>query len=185
MRSAIAIIRGEHRGFATALHALQRYLKPVLEHRFRPNQELFATVLSYVDTFMDRFHHPKEDEHLFRALRGRTDRADGVLLELQHDHAIGPAMLREIHEALARTRGGSEAEVETFAQLLQRYVSVQEAHMRKEEGVVMAIARETLTDTDWETIDAAFRDHRDPLFGTGPDGRMGYLFRQARENIPT
>ena len=67
MRSAVSIIRGEHLAFATALHALERYLAPAIEQGLKPNHDLFGTILAYIERFTDRFHHPKEDEHLFRS----------------------------------------------------------------------------------------------------------------------
>lgn len=141
MPSALAIIRGEHQGFGMAMHSLGRYLKPVVEHGLLPNHGLFETVLGYIETFMDSFHHPKEGEHLFRALRERTDRADAALLLLQHEHATGPAMRRELRESLGRTRGAGPPEVESFAKRLHGYVRGQDAHMRMENDVVLPIAR--------------------------------------------
>ncbi|MBK6980963.1 MAG: hemerythrin domain-containing protein [Betaproteobacteria bacterium] len=181
MRSAVSIIRGEHLAFATALHALERYLAPAIEQGLKPNHDLFGTILAYIERFTDRFHHPKEDEHLFRSVRARTDRADAALLDLQHDHATGAARLQTLHESLRRAQSGSGADLADFAGRLRRYIAGQEAHMRKEHEIVIPIARETLTPGDWEMVDLAFRDNRDPLFGTGPDGSVGYLFRRARE----
>ena len=175
MRSALSIIDAEHRGYATVLRALMRHLEPVRARREAPNHDLFATILAYADTFMERFHHPKEDEHLFRAVRGRTDEADAVLQELQHDHARGPSELRGLREALARARNGIAADINAFAHRLERYVVDQEAHMRTETDVVLPVARRVLTATDWQTIDHAFRGHSDPFFGTG-QGRSGSLF---------
>jgi branched-chain amino acid transport system ATP-binding protein len=175
--SALSIISGEHQGFATALNALMRHLAPVRERRVKPNYDFFGTILSYVDTFMDRLHHPKEDEHLFRAVRSRTSEADGVLLELQHEHASGPAEFRELHEALRRTHGGSAADIEAFAGLLDLYAAGQREHMRKENGIVIPIAQKVLRAEDWDMIDHAFRDNHDPFFGTGPLGRDGTLFK--------
>ncbi|MBL0140665.1 MAG: hemerythrin domain-containing protein [Betaproteobacteria bacterium] len=183
-QSALSIISGEHQGFATALNSLMRHLTPVRERRVNPNYDLFGTILSYIDTFMDRLHHPKEDEHLFRAVRTRTTEADAVLLELQHGHARGPADFRELHEALRRTRGGSAAEIETFAIILDRYAAESREHMRKEGSIVVPIALKVLTQEDWETIDHAFRDNRDPFFGTGPQGRDETLFK-ARYGFPS
>jgi hemerythrin-like domain-containing protein len=176
MRSALSIIDAEHRGYGTVLRALVRHLEPVRARREAPNHDLFATILAYADTFMERFHHPKEDEHLFRAIRTRTDEADAVLLELQHEHAHGPSELRRLREALARARNGITADIDAFAHRLERYIADQEEHMRKETGIVLPVARRVLTATDWETIDQAFRGHSDPFFGIGPQGRSGSLF---------
>jgi hemerythrin-like domain-containing protein len=177
MRAALSVIEAEHRGFATVLRALLRHLAPVQEGRQAPNHDLFGTILAYADTFMERFHHPKEDEHLFRAVRCRTTEADETLRELQHDHALGPGELRGLHEALSRSRSGAPSDVADFAGRLQRYVAGQEAHMRKESGIVIPIARRVLTAEDWKGIDEAFRGNVDPLFGAGPQGRADSLFR--------
>lgn len=174
MRSAISIIHAEHKGFATTLRSLDRYLRPVMEHGLRPNYDLFGTILSYLDTFMDRFHHPKEDEHLFRAVRERTGRADATFLELQHEHAVGPVLLRELQEALARTRGGAASDIEAFAGQLNRYTKMQEAHMRRENEIIIPLACEVLTAADWQAIDEAFRENLDPLFGTGRREPWGF-----------
>jgi branched-chain amino acid transport system ATP-binding protein len=176
MRAALSVIDAEHRGFATVLHALRRHLGPVREGRQPPNHDLFGTILTYADSFMERFHHPKEDEHLFRAVRSRTAEADAVLLRLQHEHASGPAELRRLHEALGQSRSGAAAEVAEFAALLESYIAGQEAHMRLESGTVFPIARRVLTPSDWEGIDQAFHGHSDPFFGAGPQGRTGSLF---------
>ena len=176
MQAALSVIEAEHRGFATVLRALLRHLATVREGGQAPNHDLFGTILAYADTFMDRFHHPKEDEHLFRALRSRTGEADTVLLQLQHEHASGPAELRGLHESLAGSRGGSREAVAEFADRLQRYIAGQEAHMRTEASVVLPIARRVLTRADWEGIDEAFRGNADPFFGSGPQGRAGTLF---------
>lgn len=182
MRSALSVLEAEHRGFATVLRALLRNLAPVREGRQPPNHDLFGTILDYADTFMDRFHHPKEDEHLFRAVRSRTAEADAVLLRLQHDHASGPAELRELQRSLARSRG-APSQVAEFADRLEKYVASQEAHMRTEAGMVLPIARRVLTHADWEAIDGAFRGHTDPLFGTGP-GRARSLFAPLFGHAP-
>lgn len=177
--SALAIVDGEHRSLESVLQALRRYVAPLRHHRVKPDCEVFATIFSYIETFADRFHHPKEDEFLFRALRDRTPEANRVLLDLQHEHATGPAEFNALRSALLRTRGGGDREVEDFAFLLERYTKGQEDHLRKEDGIVMPLARRFLTPRDWEPIDLAFRANRDPFFGIGAHGTMGSLMRHA------
>jgi len=67
--SARAIIDGEQRSLESVLQALRCYVGPLRHHRVRPDCEVFATIPSYIETFADRFHHPKGDEFLFRANR--------------------------------------------------------------------------------------------------------------------
>jgi hemerythrin-like domain-containing protein len=184
MRAALSILDAEHRGYATVLRALSRHLELVRTRPAATNHDLLSTILAYADSFMERFHHPKEDEYLFRALRSRTDEADAALLELQHEHARGPATLRSLRDALARSRGGTPAELGAFAGGLERYIAEQQAHMRTEAAVVLPLATRVLEPSDWETIERAFRGHTDPFFGAGPLGREGSLFSPRFGSAP-
>lgn len=183
-RSALSILDAEHRGYATVLRALSRHLELVRTRPAATNHDLISTILAYADSFMEGFHHPKEDEHLFRALRSRTDEADAVLLELQHEHATGPATLRTLRDALARSRGGSPGDLDAFADGLERYIDEQQAHMRTEATVVLPLAARVLEASDWETIERAFRGNTDPFFGAGPLGRSGSLFSSRFGSAP-
>ena len=102
-----------------------------------------------------------------------------MLLDLQHEHAAGPAEFNALKRALLRTRGGGDWEVEEFACLLEHYTASQEEHLRKEDGIVIPLARRFLTPRDWEPIDHAFRANRDPFFGIGANGPMGSLMKRA------
>jgi hemerythrin-like domain-containing protein len=184
MHAALSILDAEHRGYATVLRALSRHLETVRSRPAATNHDLLATILAYADSFMERFHHPKEDEFLFRALRSRTDEADAALLELQHEHATGPAMLRSLRDSLDRSRGGSRDDLDAFAGNLERYIAGQVAHMRTEGMVVLPLAKRVLEASDWESIERAFRGHTDPFFGAGPLGRSGSLFSPRFGSAP-
>lgn len=184
MRAALSILDAEHRGYATVLRALSRHLELVRTRPAATNHDLLSTILAYADSFMERFHHPKEDEYLFRALRSRTDEADAVLLELQHEHARGPDKVRSLRDALARSRGGTASDLDAFAGELERYIFEQQAHMRTETAVMLPLATRVLEASDWETIERAFRGHTDPFFGAGPSGRAGSLFSPRFGSAP-
>ena len=176
MGSALSILQGEHLFYATALKTLLGHLDRARISSAKPNLEVFATGIGFINTFMDHFHHPKEDEFLFRALRRRTTEADEVLRELQFEHAYGPQTLDELKAALNRAQAGGKAELELFADNMKSYAHTQFAHMEREEGIVLPIARRTLKEEDWKEIERGFRENRDPLF-SAPGGKFGILFR--------
>ncbi len=184
MRAALSILDAEHRGYTTVLRALSRHLEVVRAQPAATSHDLLSTILGYADSFMERFHHPKEDEYLFRALRSRTDEADEALLALQHEHATGPAVLRSLREALARSRGGSPDDLDAFAGGLERYIAEQQAHMRTEAVVVLPLATRPLQASDWEAIERAFRGHTDPFFGAGTMGRSASFFSPRFGSAP-
>jgi hemerythrin-like domain-containing protein len=67
--SAIKIIKSEHRALGAVVHALQRFTHAMRNGLTASDLELLAAMLYYIDIFPEQFHHPKEDLHLFSALR--------------------------------------------------------------------------------------------------------------------
>ena len=110
MQSVLATIKREHEGLATVLHVLWVLLEDVRKHGVEPDFKLFATILYYIAAFTQRFHHPKEDDYLFKLLLSRTDRADAVIDELKAEHAPGPELVGGLERARSCiTRGAARS----------------------------------------------------------------------------
>ena len=149
-----------------------------------PDYDLFTMILDYIEGFSDRLHPPKEDEHLFAALRRcSTERAD-ALDALERDHARGDELIRDLRYLLSRCRVGSPAAVDVFAAAVAEYVEFYWRHMRLEEDVILPLAERTLTEADWAPIDAAFRQNEDPLFGPRPREEFRRLFQLIVQRAP-
>ena len=61
----------------------------------------FGSVFDYFEQFVERSHHPKEDEHLFRLLRLRSPQAAATLDDLQADHRAGLAKLTALRASMS------------------------------------------------------------------------------------
>lgn len=179
MDAALAIIAEEHRAFDASLAAIVDRIQLVRTHRAEADPASFHRAISYIATFMDHFHHPKEDEFLFKAVRGRTRQLEDVIDHLQHDHRQAPGIFAELLRSLEGTGAGTEAALADFAQLFERYARSQVDHMRMENDEVVPVARNVLRLSDWIEIESAFTANRDPLFSAlggsgalpGPGGR--------------
>jgi hemerythrin-like domain-containing protein len=177
MSRALSIIREEHRSLSAVTLALRSLARDARDRRLEPDYELFTMMLDYIEGFSDRFHHPKEDEHLFAAVRRRSAKADEAIAVLELDHARGEELMRDLRYLLGRCRVGGAAAVEAFAAAVESYVDFHWRHMRLEEDVVMPLAERTLAAADWEPIDAAFGANDDPLFGARPREEFRRLFQ--------
>jgi len=93
---ALEIIRGEHRSLAAVLHALQFLARNVRNHGAAPDYGLLRLMVDYIESFHQRFHHPKEDEYLFNAIRKRTREADTTLADLEAQHTEGDGWLQDL-----------------------------------------------------------------------------------------
>ena len=175
--AALTIIRDEHRTLTAVLQGLQFLVKDVRDREIAPDFELFTIILDYVDVFPDRFHHPKENDHLFKRLRARTREADAVLDELEAEHARGERLIHELRHALALWRVSGREGLAGFAKAVDGDVDLHWKHMRKEEDVVMPLAERALAPEDWAAIDAAFRANDDPVFGAKPREEFRRLFQ--------
>ena len=183
MRSAIAILHGEHASCATVLKRLAAHLDHARIHSFKPRLETFSTSLNFIATFLDQFHHPKEDEFLFLALRRHTTEADEVLRDLQFEHASGARELETMNTVLDRARSGGIEELHEYADVLKRYMHAHFAHMEREETLVMPIACRLLVEDDWQEIDRAFRANRDPLFGAAQTKQYAGIFNPVANGV--
>ena len=143
-----------------------------------PDFRVFDAMVYYIDTFPERYHHPKEDAYLFKFLVARHADAAALVAQLESEHRAGAEKIRALEQSLERYRQGGATEFPAFAQAVQAYANFHWDHMRLEEDKVIPLARAHLTPEDWKEIDAAFAGHGDPLFGADAGAEYDALFRR-------
>src|SRR5215216_5853975 len=89
MRNAIQVIRDEHRSISAVLHGLKELARAVQDRSVRPQFEVFHAMISYIDQFPERLHHPKEDGMLFPRVASRAPEARHLIEDLRAEHALG------------------------------------------------------------------------------------------------
>ncbi|WP_407123295.1 ATP-binding cassette domain-containing protein [Bradyrhizobium sp. STM 3561] len=181
MRS-LDISRSEHRTMwqlATALSMLGTRLSENWDTHDLHTVEL---ILDYFEQFTERFHHPKEDDHLFARLRQRSNEADGVLTKLHDEHETSPEQLARIR-ALVKAEPGPRRG-QALAESIESFRAHLDAHMKLEEEGTFALARKVLTPADWAEIDAAFESHADPLTQADAAGEMALLRQRIIQLLP-
>ena len=173
---AINRIRSDHRSLAAILHGMRFLVNDTATHRTAPNFPVLRSMVYYIDRFSEQLHHPKEDRHLFPAVRARTHQADEILARLERDHAAGAGLIRDLEQSLIRYEEGGKAEFEQFRQAVESYAEFHWSHMRCEEDVLLPLAREVLTEADWSEIAAVFEADADPMFGAAQEREMEKVF---------
>jgi branched-chain amino acid transport system ATP-binding protein len=143
----------------------------------------FTSVFDYIEQFMDRAHHAKEDDFLFRLLRERSAEATIILDRLQAEHRNGPEILKDLRVKLAATAAGGDANP-AFTAAVRNYTNAIKSHIRSEEKDAIPLAREALTAADWAEIDKAFLDNDDPLFGGKARAEFRELFHRIASLAP-
>lgn len=165
MSKALDIIRTEHRSIAAVLENLRRLARgrgSVASF----NSAIFGAMVNYLQDFADHVHHPKEDRYLFAPLRRRGVAAEALIAALEREHVEGWRALRDLRQSYARLAAAGDAGLPDFARAIEDFARTYFEHMRKEEEELFPLALQLFTSEDWDAIDRAFSEHRDP----GPPG---------------
>lgn len=182
--SALQMIRDEHRTVTSVIRSLQLLVRDGVMTAAAPDFELFTVILDYIEMFPDRFHHPKEDEHLFARMRQRSATASDILDALEAEHRRGEELTRALRRLLAQWRLRGPAAATVFAGAVDEYAEFHWKHMRKEEDVVMPLAETVLTDEDWQAIADAFAANTDLRLGAPDKQDLEALFRLILNRAP-
>ena len=181
---AIRIIQDEHRSLAAVLHGMLYLVHQIRDRGTKPDFDLFGAMIYYIDAFPERFHHPKEDQYLFRLLRIRHPGAAALLDRLKTEHRVGAEKIRTLEQALARYEQGGASEFTNFLTAVEGYAEFHWDHMRAEEKEILPLAEQHLSAGDWEAIDAAFLGHTDPMLGVNVGAQFDALFSRIVNLAP-
>ena len=163
MKSAIGVLKGEHRSISAVLHGLQQLAADLGNPSLRPEYGVFHAMIHYIDQYPERLHHPKEDRFLFERLAQRAPEARPLVEALRAEHVEGARLVRELEHALSVLEIGYPGSIGAFRTAVDGYAEFHWQHMRKEEQELLPLAERHLTPEDWRAIDAAFEGNDDPI----------------------
>ena len=183
MTQAYRIIRSEHFELGLVLTCLQHLVDALEEDDWKPDFDLLFLILDYIESFPETFHHPKEEEYLFTAIRRRRPEAGRTLDRLCDDHATGVAMMTELRAALTAFMADPAAR-QRFRATARDYVAAERQHIAREERMILPIALEVLSEEDWRDIDAAFAANEHPLLNPERRAQFDRLFGLILKLVP-
>ncbi len=179
---AIQIIKDEHFAIAAVMYCLRHLVRQMRDHGEAPNFPLLHAILDYIVSYPDRWHHPKENDYLFAAIRARSDIANALIDRLEQDHLDGHPRIEDLKARLnAFERDGEAA---PFYAAAEAYAQTEWDHMRREEDELMPLAERVLTPDDWQRIHDAFRENDNPLYGIKPKEDAERLYQRILALAP-
>ena len=182
--TALIVMNDEHQAIAAMLRSLSMLVAQSRRARAPPDFGLLRAMLFYLDEFPERLHHAKESQLLFPRIRVRCPELVSVIDRLDADHLRGEAAIRGVERALLAFEILGESRRGTFDDSVQRYVGAYLHHMAIEESQVLPLARDRLTEDDWNELDAAFAANRDPLTGHAAPDEYRALFTRIVSQAP-
>ncbi len=185
------VIEEEHRSLAAVLYGMLYVVREIRYVGIKPDFVLLGAMVDYIDSFLGKFHHPKEDAYLFKLLGTRYPGAAPLLDRLKQEHERGEVKLSTLRQALTRYEQGGAGRFAEFAALVADFAAFHWEHMRLEENELLPMATRHLTEADWDAVDAAFLGHADPLLGratrrcyTGIFSRASSILRRGLSALP-
>jgi hemerythrin-like domain-containing protein len=137
-----------------------------LNHRDQTLLEDFAKCIDWVDVFIDRCHHGKEDGVLFPALAKSDDPELTSLIEdLQAEHQIGRSLLASIKSefvAFSQPKGSPDL----LIQLSQDYINLFRKHIRRENAQLLPLLEKCIPMEVQEQIADQFEEYQRKTMGT-------------------
>lgn len=182
MNKSLDIIHEEHRALAAMLGGINTLVIGIEAGRLKPDFDLLASMIRYVDEVPEKVHHPKEDNYLFAKLRLRSPEATPYIEQLEAEHRQGEARIDALRSALEAYRRAGDGGLARFKEALSSYLEQEWRHMNTEEGHIFPLARKYLTAEDWAEIDAAFLANGNPW--AGPAGEYAALFSKIVNTAP-
>ena len=181
---AITIIKSEHQNLAAVLYSME-HLVAEIESGKQPDFTVFHGLFTYIDRFLDRYHHPKENDYLFPRLLARAPDTEELVRELGRQHKEGESMFVEMLKALSAYEFSGESEFPAFRDAVLRYCEFEREHAQLEESEILPRAKEVLEASDWQEIDAAFGENRDPMYGETWNNEFSALFNKLVNSLPS
>jgi hemerythrin-like domain-containing protein len=182
--ATLKILREEHLALTALLRTLLLLIAQSRASRTMPDFGALRALLFYVEEFPEKRHHRKESELLFPKLRARTPLQRGLLDRLDEEHARGEHRVRELQHDLNAFEFLGEARRAHFEDAVERYVDFYLTHMALEEREVLPLAQRVLTSEDWQELDEACTEDRDPLLTGGAEAPWDALFHRVVERVP-
>jgi len=180
---AISIIKSEHKNLGAILYSLDKLIEEIDSGK-QPDFSIFHGLFTYLDRFLDRYHHPKENHHLFPKLLLRAPETESLVRELGQQHIEGEILFVGMLEALSAYEFSGAQEFPHFRDSVTSYTEFERKHAQKEEDEVLTRAREVLEPSDWDEIDAAFDANEDPLFGDKWNNEFSDLLDRLINRLP-
>lgn len=183
--TSLQIIRDEHASLAAMLHSMRMMVERGPGDNPQRFFDVLRAMLFYIDEFPERQHHPKESDLLFPRVAKRVPHLMEAVTRLEEDHMKSEASVRDVQHLLLSWELLGETRREAFVEAFSQYVDFYLDHMRLEESMILPEAEKVLSEADWQEMDAAFEQNRDPLSGKyPPDPVYENLFKRIVTRAP-
>lgn len=181
MSDTIVFLELEHGNIGRLLALLDLHADRV-EEGASPDLDLLRLAFEYFREFPDACHHPKEDV-VFRRLQSRDPAAAARVGDLLGDHEQLSRLTLSMVDLVDHLEQDSVLARRRLPQALREFTRVYRHHLEQEDAHFFPVVRAKLGREDWDLIDFAIFDARDPLFDAAAESRFAALRRAIFDHV--
>jgi hemerythrin-like domain-containing protein len=165
-------LRQDHEDMRTMVAVLVELANRVDDGQVVPPEDL-ERILGYLDTFVNRCHHAKEETLLFPALEEAGIEHDGGPLEIMTaEHQLENNFLSSMTDAASRYAGGEQQAAHLIAQYARDYASLLSRDMEQEDQIIYPLAEQRLPAPRQDELAGQFAQIEQDVLG--PDRHEDY-----------
>lgn len=180
---SVNIIKNEHRNLAAVLYSIEQLVEEI-EQGKQANLSVFHGLFTYIDRFLNRYHHPKENDFLFPLVLKRSADSQSLIHELGQQHKQGESLFIDMLKALSAFEFSGANEFPLFRDAVRCYAEFENRHIEIEEQQLIPLAQQCLTEDDWQEINDAFAANEDPMYGNHWSEEFSALFDKLIKELP-
>jgi len=172
------ILENEHRIIEQVLSSLETMAEQN-EKSKKLDCDAARDMIEFFRMFADRFHHAKEEQHLFACLEAhgmpREGGPTGVMLS---EHEMGRELVGKMDRAVTVYEQGNAAGLKDFVKAARSYIPLLREHIQKEDHCLFAMTHQALSREEQEHLLKAFREEEAKSARERP---LDYYPRKAQE----
>ncbi len=177
---ATADLKEEHSGIKVMLAILEKVCDR-LEAGGRVDPRHPDQILEFLQVFVDRCHHAKEEDHLFPALEyAGVPKEGGPLGAMLQDHRAGRDFIRGMGEAIPGVQRGDRPAVGRFVRNARGYRELLLAHIDKEDNVLYPMADARLSEDKDRELTKDFERVEEERVGHGKHEEFHRMMDQLK-----
>ena len=153
------VLRNEHIYIKKVLAALRKECISIVNGN-KVDFEVFEKVIDFVRNYADKYHHQKEEQHLFNVMAEQLvkDIGAGPIEGMLTEHDFGRSYIYELEQALKRYKDGDmDARVDIVGNAMG-YEQLLTKHIDKEDNAIFNLAERKLDATVLGKLDKDFEE---------------------------
>ena len=127
----------------------------------------FNGIIDFLDVFVDKCHHAKEESLLIPALEAKGANKDGTIYIVLYEHKMGRTHVRAMKRAFMEYRRGKKESSQEIIHGAHQYISLLKEHIKKENNFLFKMADRLLPDQMQDVLFEGFEKIEEEHIGIG------------------